>query len=165
MTLRLAHVVEKSGESRLALVREPIAPAEVIEAPGAPAFARDVAFLRKAGAAGEQRLVYGIVLEPETSDSQGDIYNAEAIEAAAHGFMADYQNVGMMHRALVNDGAEVVESYISPCDFEMGGQTVKTGTWVLVVHISSDALWEQVQSGELTGFSIGGYAERTELPV
>lgn len=131
----------------------------------APAFARDVLFLRKATGTttAEKRLVYGIVLEPETTDSQGDIYSAEVIEAAAHGFMADYQNVGHMHKALVNDGAEVVESYIAPADFELGGQTVKQGTWVLVVHVTSDALWLQVQSGELTGFSIGGFAERSPV--
>lgn len=138
------------------------------EDPPVPAFACDITFLRKddpaadAGAA-EQRLVYGIVLEPETTDSQGDIYDAAAIESAAHGFMANYQNVGHMHTALVNDGAEVVESYIAPVDFELSGQSVKLGTWVLVVHISSDLLWDQVKSGELTGFSIGGYAERSKL--
>lgn len=128
-------------------------------------FARDVVFLRKdtAPSATEKRLVYGIVLEPETTDSQGDIYSAEAIEQAAHGFMANYQNIGHQHKALVNDGAEVVESYIAPLDFTLGGQQVKNGTWILVVHIASDTLWEQVKSGELTGFSIGGYAERTPI--
>lgn len=131
---------------------------------GGPSYQRDVTFLRKDAPAGtERRLVYGIVLEPETVDSQGDIYSEETIETAAHGFMADYQNVGHMHRALVNDGAEVVESYVAPCDFEMGGQQVKRGTWVLVVHITSEALWEQVKSGDLTGFSIGGYAERSPV--
>lgn len=131
-------------------------------------FGHVAAFVRKddaagAGAATEKRLVYGIVLEPETVDSQGDIYSADEIERAAHGFMADYQNVGHMHRALVNDGVEVVESFIAPVDLAMGDQTVKAGTWVLGVRIASDTLWEQVKSGELTGLSIGGYAER--VPV
>ncbi len=131
----------------------------------AGAYDHSVAFIRKDDAAGavERRLVYGIVLEPETTDSQGDIYSAADIEAAAHGFMSDYQNVGHMHKALVNDGAEVVESYLAPCDLEIGGQAVKVGTWILVIHVTSDALWEQVKSGELTGLSIGGYAERTPI--
>lgn len=131
--------------------------------PNEPAnFDRCIAFVRKDEAV-ERRLVYGIVLEPETTDSQGDIYSPDEIEQAAHQFMADYQNVGHMHRALVNDGAEIVESYIAPADLEIGGQAVKAGTWILVIHVTSDTLWEQVRSGELTGLSIGGYAERTPI--
>ncbi len=132
-------------------------------------FIHTASFVRKddaatnADAPAEKRLVYGIVLEPETVDSQGDIYSADEIEAAAHGFMSDYQNVGHMHRALVNDGAEVVESFVAPVDLAMGDQTVKRGTWILAVRVTSDTLWEQVKSGELTGLSIGGYAER--VPV
>lgn len=124
---------------------------------------KSIAFLRKAGEPEEKRLVYGIVLEPETPDSQGDIYSADEIEAAAHGFMADYQNVGHMHTALVNDGVEIVESYLCPGDLEIGGQPVKAGTWILVVRVTNDQLWEQVKSGALTGFSIGGFAERVPL--
>lgn len=156
MGLRVERVVEK-GRAKLSVVRD--APP-----PPPPAFTRDVSFLRKAGEEGEEkRLVYGIVLEPETPDSQGDIYSAEEVEAAAHGFMANYQNVGSMHRVLVNDGAEVVESYIAPGDFSVGDQKVQAGTWILVVHVMSDTLWQQVTTGELTGFSIGGYAERTPI--
>ena len=35
---------------------------------------------------------------------------------------------------------------------------------LLAVRILSDALWEQVKSGELTGFSIGGSARRVPEP-
>lgn len=126
-------------------------------------FDRSIAFVKKDEATVERRLVYGIVLEPETTDSQGDIYSAAEIEHAAHRFMADYQNVGHMHRALVNDGAEVVESYIAPSDLTIGDQPVKAGTWILVIHVTSDTLWEQVKTGELTGLSIGGYAERNPI--
>ncbi len=111
----------------------------------------------------EQRIVYGIVLEPETTDSQGDIYSADVIEKAAHGFMADYQNLGEMHKALVNDGAEVVESYLAPVDMSINGTAIKAGTWLMGIRVKSDQLWKKVKSGELTGLSIGGFAER--LPV
>lgn len=119
-------------------------------------------FIRKAGEE-DKRIVYGIVLEPETADSQGDIYSAAEIEQAAHLFVSDYENIGAMHKALVNDGAEMVESYLAPCSFDMGGQHVIQGTWIMAIHITSDSLWEQVKSGELTGLSIGGFADRQPI--
>ena len=109
---------------------------------------------------GEQKLVLGIVLEPETVDSQGDIYSADEVARAAHGWMENFQNCGFMHKTLVNENVKPVESYIAPTDFELGGQTIKAGTWLLCVHVLNDAIWKQIKAGELTGFSIGGVAQR-----
>jgi hypothetical protein len=108
----------------------------------------------------EKQIVYGIVLEPETTDSQGDIYSEEEVESAAHKYMEDFQNAGHMHQTLINQSAVVCESYIAPVDFTMGDQPVKKGTWVLAMHILNDALWGQIKDGTLTGFSIGGWAQR-----
>lgn len=108
----------------------------------------------------EKQIVYGIVLEPETVDSQGDIYSAEEVESAAHKYMEDFQNAGHMHQTLINQSAVVCESYLAPVDFTMGDEPVKKGTWVLAMHILNDALWGQIKDGTLTGFSIGGYAQR-----
>lgn len=121
--------------------------------------ARRLRFVRKDDL-GEQRLVTGIVLEPEVVDSQGDVYSADEIARAAHGWMEQFQNMGHMHQTLINSGVRPVESYCAPCDLELGGQPVKAGTWLLVVHVISDAVWAQVKAGELTGFSIGGFAQR-----
>jgi hypothetical protein len=108
----------------------------------------------------EKQIVYGIVLEPETVDSQGDIYSAAEIEGACHRYLEDFQNVGHMHVALINQSASVVESYIAPIDFELGGATVKKGSWVVAMHVTNADLWAQIKAGELTGFSIGGWAQR-----
>lgn len=113
--------------------------------------------------AGDQQLVTGIVLEPETVDSQGDIYSAPEVARAAHGFMADHQNVGLMHKTLINEGARVVESFLAPVDMEIGGQAVKKGTWLMTVHVTSAELWKRVRDGELTGFSIGGFSQRNPI--
>lgn len=109
----------------------------------------------------DRRFVLGIVLEPETRDSQGDIYSAEEIEKAAHGFMAEYRNVGLMHRKLVNGKVSIVESYLAPADFSVGKQKVKKGAWVMGTIVTDDDLWKSVKAGELTGYSIGGSAIRT----
>ena len=105
----------------------------------------------------EQRTAFGIVLEPETVDGQGDIYSAEVIEEAAHRFMENYQKMGEMHRRLRKD-VKVLESFIAPCDMEIQGHKIKKGTWLMKVRILANDLWKRVKNGQLAGFSIGGLA-------
>jgi hypothetical protein len=123
----------------------------------ADALARPIPLLKT----GEERFVLGVVLEPETVDAQKDIYSAAEVREAAHRFMEEYQNVGLMHRQLVNGKVKILESYVAPVDLEIGGGHVKKGTWVLAVRVEDDELWGQAKEGSLAGFSIGGSAQRT----
>lgn len=106
----------------------------------------------------EKRLVYGVVLEPNTVDAQGDIVDEETIEEACHNYMRHYRVVGDRHTNIAN--ADVVESYIAPTDFEVNGQKIKKGSWVLVVYIKDDDLWEKIKAGYYVGYSIGGFGIR-----
>lgn len=118
----------------------------------------------KAGpVAGEERYAFGIVLEPDIVDSQGDTYDAPTIRIAAEKFMEFYGNTGLMHREMVNDKVKILESYIAPVEFEAGGITVKKGTWLMAVRVVDDQLWDLVKGAGLTGFSIGGSAIRAPL--
>ncbi len=103
----------------------------------------------------EKRLVYGIVLEPDTVDAQDDIISHEEIEQTAHAFLANSRVVYKEHESRVED-CHVVESYIAPADLG----DVKKGSWVMVTHVGNDDLWGQLKKGELTGYSIRGYAHR-----
>lgn len=106
----------------------------------------------------EKRLVYGIVLEPDTVDSQGDVVPADEIERAAHNFMQRSRLIGLQHKRAAP--AVPVESYIVQSDHEIGGERVRKGTWVMVVKVLDEELWKQVKAGEITGFSIGGTGVR-----
>jgi hypothetical protein len=118
----------------------------------------------KADAAGDQRLFFNVVLEPEVTDSQGDIYSAEEIELAAHLWMADFLNLGLGHKGLINDGATPVESWIQRNLWKLDdGQEVIPGTWVLGAKIHDDQLWQAFKSGELNAWSIEGWAKKTLL--
>lgn len=110
----------------------------------------------------DQRIVFGVVLEPGTVDAQGDTIAPEEIERAAHIWLAKYQERGLMHRRLVNKDVEIYESYVAPQEMTIGGKAVLKGTWLLMYHILSDQIWEDVKSGKLTGFSMGGYARRVK---
>ena len=55
-----------------------------------------------------KRIGYGVVLEPDTEDLQGDVMSSEDIEQAAYDWMERSQAGGHMHSQLV-EGAKVVE--------------------------------------------------------
>jgi hypothetical protein len=79
--------------------------------------------------------------------------------------MREYQHVGLMHKQLIDGKAQIVESYVAPCNFSMGGQQVKQGSWILATKIVDPELWKAVKSGELGGYSIGGNANRSPDPT
>lgn len=109
----------------------------------------------------EERFVLGVVLEPETKDSQGDIYSAEEVRRAAHEYMEKAGNLGKQHSELANDKMKILETYITPGDFTLDDQQVKKGTWLMGIRVVDDGLWSDVKKGSFTGFSIGGSAQRS----
>jgi uracil-DNA glycosylase family 4 len=109
----------------------------------------------------EKRIVYGVVLEPDFIDSQGDIINAEEVEKASHFFMENSRVIGERHKKKLD--AVLVESYTAPQDLEMGNQKVKKGSWIIAVRIDDDKIWEKVKNKELNSFSVGGFGKRTSL--
>ncbi|MGN7858656.1 XkdF-like putative serine protease domain-containing protein [Bacillus sp. 22483] len=118
-------------------------------------FEKEIKVIAKADDA--QRLVYGIVYEPHVEDAHGDYMTPAEIEKAAHGFLKDAREIDKQHDFQSGVG-EVVESYIAPSDFEMGGELIQKGSWVLVTKASED-IWNQIQKGEITGYSMAGTAD------
>lgn len=108
-----------------------------------------------------QKLVYGVVYEPEVEDAHGDYMDAETIEKAAHSFMEDYQQIDKQHDFTTSAG-KVVESYIAPIDMTIEDTTITKGTWVLVTK-ATDEMWEDIQKGEFTGYSLAGTAQVEEV--
>ncbi len=109
----------------------------------------------------DRHLVYGIVMEPDEVDTQGDITSSEEIEKAAHRFMERSRVMGKGHKDVAK--AMPVESYIAPTAFDLGGQQVKAGSWVMASKVLDDELWEAIKGGDFTGFSIGAYTRRVEI--
>lgn len=112
---------------------------------------------------GELRYILGIVLEPDIVDAQHDTYDAETIREACWDYNINSRDLGRQHRESVNDKAELVESYCAPVDMTIAGQLVRAGTWLMGWHVTDDGLWADILSGKITGFSIGGFAQRTAL--
>jgi hypothetical protein len=110
----------------------------------------------------DERIVTGIVLEPDEVDAQGDTVSKEAIKEAAYSFLAKFNKdtkLGFMHKAFGNLGISLVESWVAREDCKYGGNAVKSGSWLMSVKVDkNDTLWKKIKEGEISGFSIGGVA-------
>ncbi|MCM3144363.1 XkdF-like putative serine protease domain-containing protein [Brevibacillus sp. MER 51] len=111
-----------------------------------------------------EQIVYGVVYEPDVEDAHGDQMTAEEIKKAAHGFMERQStyNIDKQHD-LDADKGYVLESYIAPIDMTLGDQEIKKGSWVAGVKVTDADTWEQIEKGEITGFSMWGVGKREKI--
>ncbi|WP_429845307.1 XkdF-like putative serine protease domain-containing protein [Brevibacillus sp. FIR094] len=111
-----------------------------------------------------EQIVYGVVYEPDVEDAHGDQMTAEEIKKAAHGFMERQStyNIDKQHD-LDADKGYVLESYIAPIDMTLGDQEIKKGSWVAGVKVTDADSWEQIEKGEITGFSMWGVGKREKI--
>jgi uracil-DNA glycosylase family 4 len=123
-----------------------------------------------------KQVVYGVVLDPYTVDTQNDWTPPAQIEQAAHRWLAESRVIGLNHEGKA--AAYPVESFMVPypssddyakamrneahkaLHITLGDQQVGSGAWVLGVKVPDAELWKQVEAGDLDAFSIGGFSER-----
>lgn len=110
----------------------------------------------------ENHFVTGIVYEPMAVDTQGDYMTAEEIQKAAHWYAKNGTGVDVQHDEKKLDGACVVESWIAKADFTIDKTDIKKGTWLMTMEISDSDIWDKIEKGELTGFSMGGKGKYKE---
>ena len=70
------------------------------------------------------------------------------------------QGVNSMHLEDLED-SEVVESFVAPIDMKIGDETVKKGSWLAGI-VWDDKHFQKIQSGEWTGYSMGGFARKVK---
>lgn len=109
--------------------------------------------------------VTGIVYEPMVEDTDGNYMTEEEITKAAHWFAKNGNKVDLQHSFEPLDGAVVVESSVTKCDMELEGQTIKKGTWLMTVEIQDEDIFQAIEKGEITGFSMGGSGVYSEIDV
>lgn len=116
-------------------------------------------------AAPMQQVVYCVVLEPDTADSQDDVMTSEDIEKTAHNYLIRARLIGSGHEKAIE--AAPVESFIAPQDLEYQGQNgpqvVKKGSWIIGIKVFDPSEWQKVVNGEYTGVSVGGKGLRDEI--
>lgn len=92
-------------------------------------------------------------------DSQGNFMTEDEIVKAARWYAKNGNMVDVQHSFSPLSSASVVESWVAKADFSLGDKAVKKGTWLMTVEISDDKIWNRIEKGEITGFSMGGVGE------
>ena len=110
----------------------------------------------------DHHYVTGIVYEPMTEDAHGDFMTEEEIIKAAYWYSKNSEQVDLQHNFIPLENVVVVENWVAKADFEIDGQKVKKGTWLMTAEISDEDIWAAIEKGEITGFSMGGVADYDE---
>lgn len=104
-----------------------------------------------------QQVASGLIFAPMVLDSQGDYMTAEGIKAASERFMKS----GRTTAVDVNHSGQPVSAFISESLIAKGDETFPAGSWLASVKIEDPDLWNMVEGGELTGFSMEGTGSKT----
>lgn len=99
-----------------------------------------------------------VVMVPDEVDLHGDITDEIEVAKACHSFNAHCRKSNLFHISNTNT-FDIVESYIAPVDFSLGGRFVKKGTWLCTVQVHDDDLWQLMKSGDICSVSIGAIAK------
>lgn len=113
----------------------------------------------------DNHYVTGIVYEPMEEDSHGNFMTEEEITKAAYWFAKNGDKVDLQHSFEPLDGATVVENWIAKADFDIDGEAIKKGTWLMTVEVADESVWEGIEKGDITGFSMGGLGNYSEEDV
>lgn len=113
----------------------------------------------------DSHYVTGIVYEPMTEDTHGNFMTEAEITKAAYWFAKNGDKVDLQHSFEPLDGVAVVESWIAKADFEIDGEKIQKGTWLMTMEVTDETVWESIEKGDLTGFSMGGLGNYSEEDV
>lgn len=106
-----------------------------------------------------EHYVTGVAYEPNVADTDDNFMTEGEIEKMAHWFMKNGRMVDEQHSFDPDPACHIVESWIAPQDLTINEQPVSKGTWLVKVEVDSTDVWNKIETGEITGFSIGGLAK------
>lgn len=110
----------------------------------------------------DSHFVTGIVYEPMSEDAHGNYMTADEIQKAAYWYTKNSNKVDLQHTFKKCEGADVVESWIAKSDCKIGDTEIKKGTWLMTMEITDTDIWDSIQKGEITGFSMGGIGKYSD---
>lgn len=113
----------------------------------------------------ETHFITGVVYEPMTEDAHKN-YMTEAEIVKAEKYFSEHSGaIDLQHSFEPEEKLSVVESWITKCACTINGKDVKKGSWLLTVKCEDDTIWDKVQKGEITGFSMGGVGKYSDVDV
>lgn len=123
----------------------------------------------------EKRLLMGAALIPNKKiyrNIDGNefylTFKEETIEKLAHNFMKNQMNNNSsLEHEVKLEGMSVVEAWVveDPNNDKSNayGKTYDKGTWVTMMKVDNDEIWEKAKKGEVQGFSIDAMLQLKEI--
>lgn len=109
----------------------------------------------------ELQEITGVVMEPDSVDTDGDWAPADEIHKAMTFFMENSQQMKIQHQQKTEEVA-VIENWQTRTEKRIGDEMVPAGSWIMTVKVRDEQLWKAAKSGDLNGFSIGAIARFVE---
>jgi len=109
-----------------------------------------------------QQIVTAVVYSPYEKDAHGEGTTPDVIEQSMIEFMKEGPTYTIGHGGDEIE-ATLIENWIVRESFNEGGYTIKKGAWCQSLYIPDPDVWAQIESGELTGFSLEGFCVRDPL--
>ena len=115
----------------------------------------------------EEKIVYGVVMEPDELDAHGEYSTTDDIRKACYDYMENYKGeLGLFHK-MKSDSLKLLENYITLVPIDK--YKIKEGSWIMAVRVNDEEVWDRIKLGQsnpndpnaITGFSIQGYAVKT----
>jgi len=110
----------------------------------------------------EKQIVYGVIFEPDAVDAQDEFVSKDDIEDCAHDYLIKMRRekgcrAKLSHEVDIDSRADIVESYLAPCDIQVGEDSlIKEGSWIVAMKIHDEVLWKETRRN-IVGYSAGGY--------
>lgn len=98
----------------------------------------------------------GIVYEPMVEDAHGNYMTEDEIVKASYWFAENGDKVDLQHNFKKCASCSVVENWVTKSAETIGNTKLAKGTWLITVKVTDPTIWNMVQKGEITGFSMGG---------
>jgi hypothetical protein len=163
---RASHLSVEVPPPPAANVPEPLPVAKRVQLQNAAMIGPLCTRLAVAKADMERGLATGIVMEPDTQDTQGQVCSAEDIERAMIYWACNGGSVDLMHsfEAITDERVDVVETWICRSPFMLGEYEVKIGTWLMTTKWQVDGkYWGAIKAGDFNAYSIGGLGKTVPL--
>jgi hypothetical protein len=113
----------------------------------------------------EKHYITGVVYEPLVGDAHDNYMTAEEIKKAADWFNTNGQGADLQHNYSVQEGITITKSWVVEEDTTINGTVVKAGTWLAEAEVTDSNLWEKIEKGEITGWSMGGEGNYSTVDV
>lgn len=102
-----------------------------------------------------------VAMRANTTDAHGDLTSLDDVRKAKESFnkALKKKNMANLMHLYKTDSFEVIESYISLADMQIGDNKVNRGDWLITLYVADDNLFDNILKGEFVGLSIGARAK------